>query len=48
MQKTGGMGSYQLNPLITLIITDKNNKILICVNLSNLWINKALKKDKNK
>jgi len=46
MQKTGEMGSYQLNPQITLIITDKNNKILICVNLRNLWINLLLKRDK--
>jgi len=46
MQKTGEMGSYQLNLQITLIITDKNNKILICVNLRNLWINLLLKRDK--
>jgi len=40
------MGSYCLNPQITLISTDKNNKILICVNLRNLWLNKVLKKQK--
>jgi len=46
MQKKRGMGNYWLNPQITQINTDKNNMILICVNLRNLWINMRLKKDK--